>query len=156
VDYLVKPINRAALIAALERSTAQPGRSRPRLLAVDDDPSTLEFLTAALRPEGFEVVTTTSPFEALELARGGGFDVIVCDLLMPELDGWEVVQALKADAGTASIPVLLCTAHELSDADRIRLNGHVLGIVSKGADAREGLRRMLSPVSADLGARAVA
>jgi CheY-like chemotaxis protein len=68
---------------------------------------------------------------------------VICDLLMPDIDGFGVVAQLKADARTAPIPILICTADELTTSEKDRLHGQILGIVSKGPTAREGLRGWL-------------
>ena len=146
VDYLVKPIRRNALLGSLRRHVRHPGPgSRPRVLAVDDDPAALDLVRAALEPEGFDVQTTTSALDALELLRGRSFDLVVSDVVMPDLDGFELARQIQADPGTAGIPVLLCTAHDLSEADKQRLNGQIIGIASKGGAARNGLLRWLEP-----------
>jgi CheY-like chemotaxis protein len=76
---------------------------------------------------------------------------VVCDLIMPEVDGFEVISRMKDDLRTADIPIIVCTAHELTDADRDRLNGKIMGIVSKGNDARDGLREWLHRVAPVVG-----
>jgi signal transduction histidine kinase/DNA-binding response OmpR family regulator len=143
VDYLLKPIDRAALLRAVRRCASTTTAPPRRVLAVDDDPATLDLVQAALADEGIDVVTTTNPRGAIERARDEPFDLVICDLLMPEVDGFEVVQALKADERSAAIPVLLCTAVDLSESDKARLNGQVAGIVAKGSDAATQLRAAL-------------
>jgi CheY-like chemotaxis protein len=66
---------------------------------------------------------------------------------MPDIDGFGVVARLKADARTAPIPILICTAHDLSSAEKTKLHGQILGIVSKGPSARDGLRGWLTQLS---------
>jgi CheY-like chemotaxis protein/nitrogen-specific signal transduction histidine kinase len=149
VDYLVKPIQREALLACLARYTltTKVRQRRVRILAVDDEPGGLALIRAALEPDGFEVVEAAGGREALELMRTNGIDLVVCDLAMPEMDGFEVIAALKADPQTAAVPILVCTARDLSDADKERLNGQIVGTVVKGVDARDGLRRWLASVA---------
>jgi len=91
------------------------------------------------------VLTTSSPSEALDLLGEQSFDLVVSDVVMPGIDGFELARRIKADARTASIPILLCTAHDLSAADKDRLNGQVIGIALKGNAARDGLLRWLEP-----------
>jgi signal transduction histidine kinase/DNA-binding response OmpR family regulator len=149
VDYLVKPIQREALLACLARLTLtmKVRQRRVRILAVDDEPGGLALIRAALEPDGFEVVDATGGREALELMRNNGIDLVVCDLAMPEMDGFEVIAALKADPRTSSVPILVCTARDLSEADKARLKGQVVGTVTKGVDARDGLRSWLATVA---------
>jgi CheY-like chemotaxis protein len=71
---------------------------------------------------------------------------VICDLLMPEVDGFEVVGRLHDDPATTTIPILVLTGHELTAADKARLNGRILGVVDKGEAAASGLRDWLDRV----------
>ena len=142
VDYIVKPLRRTDLLRSLARHV-RPDAGRPRILAVDDDPAALEVVRAALEPEGFEVHTTTSAIHALEMLENRHFDLVVSDVVMPDLDGFELARRIHECASTADLPILLVTAHDLSDADKKRLNGKIIGIASKGGDAQYGLLRWL-------------
>jgi CheY-like chemotaxis protein len=151
-------VDRTALLSRLARYTftTKVRAGAVRILAVDDDPAALDLIEAALRPEGFEVVQATGGREAIDRATAERFDLVVCDLLMPDVDGFDVVRALKSNSSTREVPILILTAHPLTDADKVRLNGRILGIVDKGEDAAAGLRRWLtrlSPPDADAGAR---
>jgi len=145
VDYLVKPIDRDALIACLERlGLTATVRSRiVRILAVDDEPAALDMLTETLGPAGFDIVRAEGGMAAISMARAERPDLVICDLVMPDLDGFGVVAALKADPATAAIPIIILTGHHLTAADKKRLNGKVLRIVSKGDEAQAGLRAWL-------------
>jgi len=145
VDYLVKPVNRAALLDALARYTSTTSRSGSiRVLAIDDDPATLDMIEATLRPDGHDVTRATSGQAALEIARLSPFDLVICDLLMPDLDGFGVVAELAADPRTRDLPILILTAHELTELERTVLNGRVLGVAAKGDTGSEGLRDWLA------------
>jgi signal transduction histidine kinase/CheY-like chemotaxis protein len=142
VDYLVKPIHREALLGCLARFVGSGvGQDAPRrVLVVDDEPASLALIRGALEPEGVEVVTVVGGREALDWAEHGELvDLVVCDLVMPDIDGFEVIAALKRNSRTASLPIVVCTAHDLSADQKARLNGKILGIVAKGQDARVGL-----------------
>ena len=65
---------------------------------------------------------------------------------MPDLDGFDVVTALKAEPSSREVPILILTAHTLTDAEKVRLNGQILGIVEKGEDGAAGLRRWLASI----------
>jgi signal transduction histidine kinase/DNA-binding response OmpR family regulator len=149
VDYLVKPVDRTALLGSLERHVdrAALGSRAARVLAVDDDPATLAMIERALAPAGYDVVAASGGVEALDMAARSVPDLVICDLVMPEVDGFGVVAGLKANPLTSSVPILILTAHDLSAADKARLRGNVLGIVSKGTDARLQLRDWLSRVA---------
>jgi signal transduction histidine kinase/CheY-like chemotaxis protein len=146
VDYFLKPVDRTALLDRLARYTFMTKvKTRPvRILAVDDDPAALDLIDAALQPEGFDVARATGGRDAIERATSEPFDLVVCDLLMPDVDGFDVVTALKADATTRDLPILILTAHNLTAAEKERLNGQILGIVDKGEEAAQGLRRWLA------------
>ena len=150
VDYLVKPIDRDALLASLGRLTLTTKvQSRSvRILVVDDEPATLDMLEQTLGEAGFEVTRAGGGRLGVELARRDRPDLVICDLVMPELDGFGVVGELKADPVTSDIPIIILTAHVLSVADKRRLNGKVLGIVAKGPDAQAGLRAWLARAGA--------
>jgi signal transduction histidine kinase/CheY-like chemotaxis protein len=158
VDYLVKPIQRTALVAALARFAPRPtSTGLPlRVLAIDDEPSALDLIRSTLEPAGFAVRGVTSGREALDLVNRERFDLIICDLVMPVLDGFDVIAALKADTRTAHIPILVCTARDLTDGDKDRLNGQILGIATKGTDGRDGLRQWLDRAAKPVAAAAAA
>jgi signal transduction histidine kinase/CheY-like chemotaxis protein len=145
VDYFLKPVDRQALLDRLSKYTfTTKVRQRPvRVLAVDDDPAALDLVDASLRPEGFDVVRASGGREGVERATREPFDLVILDLLMPDLDGFEVVAALRREQSTRELPILILTAHPMRDADRARLNGNILGIVDKGDEGADGLRRWL-------------
>jgi signal transduction histidine kinase/DNA-binding response OmpR family regulator len=145
VDYFLKPVDRTALLDRLSRYTfTTKVKSRNvRILAIDDDPTALELIDSALRPEGFEVVLAGGGQEGIDRAVAEPFDLVVCDLLMPEVDGFDVVTSLKSQSSTSEVPILILTAHTITDAEKTRLNGQILGIVDKGDEGVEGLRRWL-------------
>ena len=144
VDYLVKPVNRTALLDALARYTSRETREAGiRVLAIDDDPATLDMIEATLRPDGHEVTRATSGQAGLEIARSNPFDLVICDILMPDLDGFGVVAELGADSRTRDLPILILTAHELSELERTVLNGKILGVAAKADTGTDGLRDWL-------------
>jgi CheY-like chemotaxis protein len=154
VDYYLKPVDRVALLARLSRYTfsTKVRQGTVRVLAIDDDPAALELVRAALVPEGFDLVGHTDPVAALAAAADGGFDLVICDLVMPGLDGFEVIAHLQQDSRTREVPILVLTARVLTEEDKSRLNGNIIGIVEKGAGARERLlewlRRAVRPLAA--------
>lgn len=81
------------------------------VLVVDDDPTTVEFLTMALEGQGYGVLSEVGD-EAIELAREARPDVILLDLMMPRMDGFEVCRRLRGNPATAEIPIILMSAHD--------------------------------------------
>lgn len=83
---------------------------RRRILVIDDEPSARQVTCAQLLPEGYELRALASGAEALALLAEAPFDVVVCDVMMPGVDGVQVCRALKADRGWRHVPVILLTA----------------------------------------------
>lgn len=83
---------------------------RERILVVDDEEDILLLCRVNLEFEGYEVVTASSGIEGLEKARQSLPDLVLLDVMMPKMDGWHVLEALKADPATASTPVIILTA----------------------------------------------
>jgi DNA-binding response OmpR family regulator len=82
----------------------------PRVLVVDDDPQVLKLLRVNFELEGFEVMSATNGEEALELVGRDTPDVVVCDVMMPGIDGLEVVRRLRAHPDTVSLPLVVVSA----------------------------------------------
>jgi CheY-like chemotaxis protein len=87
-----------------------PEVQRLKVLVVDDDPNIVTVVTAILRGEGFDVLEATSGEQGLELARTGSPDVVLLDIMMPEIGGFEVFRRLRLDPETEGIPVIFLTA----------------------------------------------
>ena len=134
-DYFVKPVSRDALIARLNRyAFATKVKERDvKVLVVDDDPQALELLAKILEPLGFTVIKAASGEEGIQLASERGPDLVILDLLMPGLSGFEVVKVLKGDLYTRAIPILILTGKDMSARDKADLNGHVEAVLSKGS-----------------------
>jgi signal transduction histidine kinase/CheY-like chemotaxis protein len=148
VDYLVKPIDPEVLVGVLRKHIDLGAVSTPtRAIAIDDDEPSLRVVTACLEQQGVEVLSASGGRAGLALVRDRGADVILCDLLMPDMDGYEVVAQLQRDPATRRIPILVVTAQDLSAEDKARLNGNILGIVQKGASLERGISRWLAQVT---------
>jgi CheY-like chemotaxis protein len=129
VGYLTKPIERERLIALLKpyRSRAK----RTRVLLVEDDLTQRERIRSYLEPQQWLVAEAENGRVALKYLEGELPDVIVLDLMMPEMDGFQVITALQGSPRWRAIPVIVITALDLSAADRARLNLGVKEILSK-------------------------
>lgn len=89
---------------------------KKRILVVDDDPDILKVNRILLEREGYDVLTATGGEEAIDLVRQGEVDLMVLDIMMPDVDGFEVCQRLKESDGAFQVPVLMLTAKtELAD-----------------------------------------
>jgi signal transduction histidine kinase/DNA-binding response OmpR family regulator len=133
-EYLTKPVDRERLVAVLKKYR----RDLP-VLVVDDDPVLRELLGRTLATAGYTVVEAENGRVALERLREVSPSVILLDLMMPEMDGFEFLVALRDHDAWREIPVVVITARDLSAEDRARLNGRVERILQKGAYGREAL-----------------
>jgi PAS domain S-box-containing protein len=128
-DYLTKPIDRERLLRTLARYVTA-GR-KPRVLVVEDDAAQRQVVRTVLEPEGYAVDEARDGHEGLERLRAALPDVIVLDLLMPGMDGFEFAAALQARPEWRRIPVIVVTAKDLTADDRRRLESGVAKILLK-------------------------
>jgi GAF domain-containing protein/CheY-like chemotaxis protein/anti-sigma regulatory factor (Ser/Thr protein kinase) len=135
-DYLTKPLDRERLAAVLKKYR----RDLP-VLVVDDDEPLRQLMRRILEREGFTVTEADNGRVALERAREAAPGLVVLDLMMPEMDGFEFVAEFRRHEGWRAIPIIVVTAKDVSDEDRERLNGGVERILQKGAYTREALLR---------------
>ena len=104
---------------------------RKKILVVDDDPEVVELLSFNLQKAGFAIGRAANGVEALKKIGSISPDLIVLDLMMPDMTGFDVVQQLRADPQTQDIPILVFTAKDVTEEDRQHLKDHVRAIVSK-------------------------
>jgi two-component system NtrC family sensor kinase len=141
---LRKPIGRAEFARELNKLGFQPSLPRPvTVLVVDDDPGAADLIHAYLSQPGYAVLRALGGQEGIELARRHLPDLVVLDLVMPDVGGIEVVEALKSDPATALIPVVMVTSKQLTAEDRAQLNKHVLSVLGKPGTGED---RFLSEV----------
>ncbi|MDX1430491.1 MAG: response regulator, partial [Rhodothermales bacterium] len=138
-DYLTKPIDWKRLKSILNDHL--PADSTHRVLIVEDDARTRKMLRKRLEKQNLPVVEAENGRRALELLTNGVPDVILLDLMMPEMDGFELLERLRSNERWRSIPVIVITAKDLTPEDRRRLNGYVERILEKGIYASETLLR---------------
>jgi CheY-like chemotaxis protein len=139
---LHKPIRRADLTASLMNlGLHESGEPTRTVLVVDDDPKAVELIAALLPAPAYAVVRAYGGAEAIVLARRVHPDLILLDLMMPDVNGFDVVEALQGDTHTAGIPILVVTAKEIVTEDRTALNPNprnVVRIVEKAGLDRRG------------------
>jgi CheY-like chemotaxis protein len=138
-DYLTKPIDWERLAVLLERY--QCARPPCPVLIVEDDAGMREMLRRRLEKEGWRVIEAKNGRVALERMAERRPELILLDLMMPEMDGFQFLEEIRKHDTWRSIPVIVVTAKELSAEDRQRLNGSVEKILQKGAYSREELLR---------------
>ena len=128
-DYLTKPIDRERLVAVLEATIGATSRSS----SWTTTPELRQLLRRMLEPEGYAVVEAENGRVALERLRDVSPSVVLLDLMMPEMDGFEFVAEFRRHEAWRAIPIVVITARDLSHEDRERLNGYVQKILQKGA-----------------------
>jgi CheY-like chemotaxis protein len=137
-DYLVKPVSREEMVQALQRLGL--GRPRPRervtILTIDDDPLAVELVETILTAEGFRVLKAYGGVEGLAVARQELPALLILDLLMPDLDGFAVLEHLRADPATAAIPIIILTSQSLTLHEKARLHGAMAYLAHKGEFSR--------------------
>ncbi|MGB1013024.1 MAG: response regulator [Nannocystaceae bacterium] len=140
--YFVKPVERGPLLRRIKKIlTPHPTGS---VLVVDDEPELLDVVERTLLRDGWVVYTARNGQEALDFIQNTTPDIILLDLRMPEIDGFEVARRLNEGAGRAKIPIVVYTAH-IADQDAMeQLRKSVSRVLSKGQFDQESLGRILS------------
>jgi CheY-like chemotaxis protein len=136
-QVLQKPLRQEELSSALAACGLTTGRVG-RVLVVDDDPRAVDLIALLLESAGHTVLRAYGGAEGITIARNQRPDMIVLDLMMPEVSGFDVVEALKQTPETAQTPILIMTAKRLSAEERAELNGCIVKIVEKAELDRLG------------------
>jgi len=144
-DYLTKPIDRERLVAAVRKHAPPPCG----VLVVEDDAEMRQLLQRFLQKEGWVVVEAQNGREALDRIAENQPGLILLDLMMPTMDGFEFLDELRKHTAWLSIPVLVITAKDLTAEERRRLGGRVNKILQKGAYGREELLAEVRDLVAD-------
>jgi len=142
--YVVKPVDQRTLLAEMRR--VSPSQQIRTVLAVDDDPMVLEHLENLLGESGFEVDRASGGREGIARVAADPPDLMILDLMMPEMDGFQVLDQIRSNPDTENLPVLILTAKELSVDDRARLKVSVDRVVSKGTLNQEELLKKIEAV----------
>ena len=132
VDSIRKPVDRTQLVKIV---ASHIGSTGGRILVVDDQPDVRERSVRALRAVGHEVVEAENGSEALEVAAEQTPDLVLLDLMMPVMDGFEFLDRFRATEGGRSVPVIVVTSKDLTKLERERLLATTSGVVQKGGDA---------------------
>jgi PAS domain S-box-containing protein len=136
-DYLTKPIDRDRLVTILKKYRCEAPPCP--VLVIEDDAQIREMLRRILSKEGWLVSEAEHGRVALERVAENRPELILLDLMMPEMDGFQFIEELRKQEAWRSIPIIVVTAKDLTEEDRLRLNGYVEKILQKGAYGREAL-----------------
>ncbi len=143
-DYLTKPIDREQLVTLVQKyRQTDRSASAQQALVIEDDPNTREVLRRTLEREGWLVSEAADGRLGLAQLSHAIPNVILLDLMMPEMDGFSFVAELRSNPTWRTIPVVVITAMDLTAEERQRLNGSVQQIFQKGAYDRDDLLRQV-------------
>jgi PAS domain S-box-containing protein len=141
-DYLTKPIDYKQLTRVLERykPTGQADNlTPPKVLVAEDDTATRELFETILQRQGWNVSVVENGRQALDAVKASPPDLILLDLMMPEMNGFQFISELRRIPEYEAIPIVVVTAIDLTEADQFRLKGQVESVLQKGAYSQEEL-----------------
>ncbi len=138
--YLTKPVDRKQMINLLNRYRRVTGS----ILVVEDDKDTRELIARTLEKEGWDVTQAVNGLIALDRLEEVQPDLILLDLMMPEMDGFQFVAEIQKQPLYQSIPVVVVTAKDVTSAERERLDGYVETVLQKSSNTREELLRTIT------------
>jgi CheY-like chemotaxis protein len=144
-EYLVKPVKKEALLAALKRHLGTTGPYK--VLIVDDEDTSLQLASQVLESEGYVPLLARSGGEGLDILAKTTVDAMVLDLMMPEMDGFEMLRKVKDSPATHNLPVFVLTAKDLTSADKDFLLLATQGFFRKGEVWKEELLAQLRTVT---------
>lgn len=148
-DYLIKPVDKGRLLQTIRKYTQPLTIAESLILIVDDDPSTLDLLETTLHSAGYKTQTALSGKAALDTLADTRVNGILLDLVMPEMDGFEVLEHVKHDAALKDIPVIILTAKSLTEEDAELLKRQAQALLQKDGAWKEGLMATLEKVISD-------
>jgi CheY-like chemotaxis protein len=150
VDHLTKPFDREYLLKLMDRHRKKLERKNPKILLVDDEPYAVELLSSMLEPEGFTILRAYSGMDAIDICTEEQPDVVILDLMMPQVSGFEVISVLRSKPETWNIPVVACTAKDITAKDRVFLDRKVSSIMQKGVFSKKDLLDTIHRLSSDV------
>jgi PAS domain S-box-containing protein len=140
-DYLTKPVDRELLFHVLRRFVPEGAGT---ILVVEDDADTRTVLRRTLERDGFAVFEAENGRQGLQAVEEARPDLVLLDLMMPVMDGFEFLERLRRDHSGLALPVIVLTAKELSAAERELLNGTVHRVLQKSAGDPESVAEAIS------------
>ena len=148
VDYFVKPVNKEDLLNALDRVRLAPtsGARTPTVLVIDDDRAATDLIQVILESEGYRVLKAYEGREGVELAVREHPELIILDLIMPELSGFNVAYQLKHIPATRMIPIIILTSMDIDTDEQTQLSVYASGLMRKSSFTKRDLLREISRI----------
>src|SRR5438270_2150865 len=149
-DYLVKPINKATLLDAIARHVGRAPAASPwrPILVVEDDPPTREFIAEMLSSQGYLVATAADGGQARAQVAASLPQLVILDMMLPQVSGFELLGEWRASRRTASLPVFVLTSKDLSQEEQSYLRTHSEALLRKQEPWRDALLRQLERIGA--------
>ena len=139
VDYLIKPIRKPVLLETIRKYVLPQSDGDEAILLVDDDPRTLELLEETLRSAGHEVQSVRSGTRALEVLSSKIVSAVLLDLLMPGMDGFEVIRHIRQEATLRELPIFVMTAKNLTGEELLVLTRETQALFHKNGSWQQQL-----------------
>jgi CheY-like chemotaxis protein/anti-sigma regulatory factor (Ser/Thr protein kinase) len=150
-EYILKPVEKEVLIRKLRN--LEKTRKVKRVLIVDNEPDTVRLIGNVMKDAGYQVTVAYNSKDAIKSIHDFRPDLIILNLTMPEMSGFDVVEHLKTAEGVRDIPLILLTHKDLTEKEIDDLNGMIQGILNKGMLTKENLlkeiKETISKVSAE-------
>jgi CheY-like chemotaxis protein len=131
------------LLGVLSDLVIKSGKTSFKVLVIDDDPMVVEMLSEMIKSIGYDVITAGGGQEGIDKAFETDPDVLIVDLMMPEVSGFDVISTLKSDPRTIDIPLIVCTAKDMEADEVDYLNSNAFSILQKGTFSKEDLLSIL-------------
>jgi PAS domain S-box-containing protein len=138
-DYLIKPIRKPVLLETIRRHVPLQGDADSEILLVDDDPRTLEMLEETLRSAGYETQSVQSGARALEVLSSKLVSAVLLDLLMPGMDGFEVIRHVRQDPALKELPIFVMTGKSLTPEESALLARDTQALLRKNGSWQQQL-----------------
>ena len=144
-EYLVKPVDKTTLLAALQRhiTSRAPAERKPSVLVVEDDTAASEILAEMLTSQGYAVATASDGAQARAHVASSLPELVILDLMLPKVNGFELLGEWRANSRTADLPVFILTSKDLSIQERSYLRQHAEALLSKHESWQEALVKQL-------------
>ena len=139
VDYLIKPVRKPVLLETIRKYVLPQSDEDEAILLVDDDPRALELLEETLRSAGYETESVRSGTRALEVLSSKLVSAVVLDLLMPGMDGFEVIRHVRQEATLRELPIFVMTAKSLTKAELAVLTRETQALFHKNGSWQQQL-----------------
>jgi CheY-like chemotaxis protein len=138
-DYLIKPIRKSVVLETIRKYVPPQSDEEEAILLVDDDPGTLELLEETLRSAGYETESVSGGKRALEVLSSKLVSAVLLDLLMPDMDGFEVIRHIRQDPALRELPIFVMTGKNLKRDELAVLNRETQALFLKNGAWRQEL-----------------